>query len=910
MTNELKKKTKTKKTNNDGQNILISMQNITPQLIFQAIESTLDGISLLDKNKNFIYVNKSFLKIFGFENEEEIIGSKCKIIYDYKEYRRLKDYILPMLFEKGSWNGELTGLRKDGNQIPLEISLTLDTNNHIICVTRDVSNRKDVERIIDETTERYQALYQSSPLPIILINPNNGKIIDFNIAAYKELNYSKKAFSELYINEIEVFEKKDFILRRLKQILKSDNEQFETIFQTYKGELKNYKIDARSVIINKNLYIQYICKDITEEKRLTAEIIQSESRYKALVEKSNDAIFIYQKQRFIFFNNQTINLTGYSKEELELINPLNLFDDKSKKELEEIFANFINRLKYKSILEAQLTQKNGTIIWVEVSINIIPYNKSLAGLFSVRNISERKQIESAYKQLVENSLQVLVIYQNRKAVFVNKNIEKVTGYTPQEFVNFSTDELFNILHPKDKALAYKYLRARAISDSPPQKFEHRIISKNGDIKWLEVVANKIYYQNKPAVQAAYNDITDRKNAESALLESEAKYKILIENAFDGIFLLKNNKFTYINPKFCEISGYNAEDILNDNFNIKTLFSPKSYNLLKKKMSTDNIYYQNLDTIELELISKQNNIIFTELSLAPIGEKERKEFLGIIRNISERKKVEEEIRNLIVSLHISKDLTEERAREIGILNKKLKESEKNLQELNLNKDKFFSIIAHDLKGPFSGFLGLSKILSQDLSMLTSEDIQEIAKDMHESAEHLFRLLENLLEWSRVQRKTISYNPEKLNIDEIVKLNINLLITNAKQKNIKIINNVDKNYYAFADINSVNTILRNLISNAIKFTNSDGKIIVSSIIREDSNIIISVKDSGIGIPKHISKKLFRIDSHYSSEGTNKEKGTGLGLILCKELVEMNKGNIWLESEPGIGSTFFFTLPLFLE
>lgn len=911
--NLLKKKKVNKKTKTSAVHTQLFSNinnNIRPELIFQAIETTLDGISLLDNNKIFLYINKSFLKIFGYDNEDEIIGSTCKKIFNNKEYKRLNSYILPKLFEKGSWKGEAYGLRKDETLIPIEISLSKDTNNNIICITRDISKRKEVERIIDETTERHQTLFNSSPLPILLINPYNGKIIDYNQAAYKELGYSKKSFNELYINEIEIIEKKDFILRRLKQILKSENEQFETIFQTYKGELRNFKIDARSITINKDSFVQYICKDITEEKRLTTEIIESESRYKALVEKSNDAIFIYQKQKFIYFNPQTVKLTGYSEQELELMNPLTLFDENSQKNLESIFANFINRLKYKPIIEAQLTKKDNTVIWVEVSINIIPYKKSLAGLFSIRDINERKQLEIAYKQLVENSIQTLVIYQNRKAVFANKNIEKITGYKPEEFINFSPDEIINIVHPKDKELIYKYLRARAISNNPPQKFEHRIISKNGDIKWLEVIANKIYYQGKPAVQAAYNDITERKNAESALLESEAKYKILIENAFDGIFLIKNNRFSYINPKFCEMSGYSVNEILDEKFQIKQLFTTKSYNLLHKKMSFDNVFFQNRGTLELELITKQHNKIYVELSLSPIGDKEKKEYLGILRNISERKKIEEEMRNLIVSLHISKDLTEERAREIEILNKKLQESEKNLKELNVNKDKFFSIIAHDLKGPFSGFLGLSKILSQDLSLLTTEEIQDIAKDLHESAENLFRLLENLLEWSRIQRKSISYNPEKIIIDEIVKLNIGLLSTNAKQKNIQILNLTDENHIAYADANSLNTILRNLISNAIKFTKSNGNIVISSEITDDSNIVISIKDSGIGIPPEVQTKLFRIDSHYTSEGTNKEKGTGLGLILCKELVEMNNGKIWFISEKNVGTTFYFTLPLFIE
>lgn len=234
---------------------------------------------------------------------------------------------------------------------------------------------------------------------------------------------------------------------------------------------------------------------------------------------------------------------------------------------------------------------------------------------------------------------------------------------------------------------------------------------------------------------------------------------------------------------------------------------------------------------------------------------------------------------------------------------------NLKELNATKDKFFSIIAHDLRSPLNQLLGLSEILQKEIESERGDDVIKLANLINESAKSGRLLLENLLEWSRSQTGSINFNPEILNLakisEEVVELNEN----NARQKDIIISSKIDKNEIAFADGNMLKTILRNLLSNSIKFTNNGGKI---DLEVESSNgmAILSVIDNGIGIEDHDIEKLFRIDVNPKSIGRSKEKGTGLGLILCKEFVEMNEGKIWVESVSGEGSVFKFSLPLSVD
>lgn len=237
---------------------------------------------------------------------------------------------------------------------------------------------------------------------------------------------------------------------------------------------------------------------------------------------------------------------------------------------------------------------------------------------------------------------------------------------------------------------------------------------------------------------------------------------------------------------------------------------------------------------------------------------------------------------------------------------IKQSREKLKDLNATKDKFFSIIAHDLKNPFSTLLGFSKLLFENAPNYTTNQIQEYAQIMNNTAKQSYTLLENLMHWAKTQTGNITVIPESSSMDNLLSITIPLVSGSALKKNITIESNVDKDNLVYIDNSLTTTILRNLLTNAIKFTHTNGKIIVSTK-KKNEFLEVSITDTGVGIdPKNI-EKLFRIDSKVSSPGTESEEGTGLGLILCKEFVEKQGGTIWVTSELGKGSKFTFTLPL---
>lgn len=240
---------------------------------------------------------------------------------------------------------------------------------------------------------------------------------------------------------------------------------------------------------------------------------------------------------------------------------------------------------------------------------------------------------------------------------------------------------------------------------------------------------------------------------------------------------------------------------------------------------------------------------------------------------------------------------------------VKQMRENLAEVNATKDKFFSIIAHDLRNPFNHLLGFSELLIDRFDTLDDHRKQEFIGNIYSSLQHMFRLLENLLSWSRLQLGTIEWDPSPIELSSLVKETMELLENQAGSKQINLESRHSEKLMVFGDPNMLETVLRNLISNALKFTKEKGTVWVDAEVSEGI-ATIAVNDTGIGMPPDIVAELFRIDATFSQPGTNEERGTGLGLILCKEFVEKNGGEIWVESVENKGSKFSFTIPLHFQ
>jgi PAS domain S-box-containing protein len=382
------------------------------------------------------------------------------------------------------------------------------------------------------------------------------------------------------------------------------------------------------------------------------------------------------------------------------------------------------------------------------------------------------------------------------------------------------------------------------------------------------------FQNKQLEQS----IQDRKKVELDLMKEQYLIDALLNNLPDHIYFKDiESRFIRINKAHAMFFGLSDPDqaIGKRDFDFFTdEHAQQAFNDEQNIIRTGHLlsleeketHYDHEDTwvstVKLPLCDKDGRIIGT---------------FGISRDITKHKLAEEEIK-------LKNEL---------------------LLTTNAEKDKFFSIIAHDLRGPLSSFLSATQILSEDIQTMATQEIKEITVSMKESAQNIYTLLENLLEWSRLRRGRLDFVPERLNINEKINDCIGVLSEYARKKEIQIFVSIPGALEIHADNHMFDTIVRNLVSNAIKFTNVGGKISVEAISNNNHFIEMKVSDSGIGMPPELKSKLFLLSEKTSRPGTNGEMSTGLGLLLCKEFIEKHGGRIWVESEVGKGSSFYFTM-----
>lgn len=365
------------------------------------------------------------------------------------------------------------------------------------------------------------------------------------------------------------------------------------------------------------------------------------------------------------------------------------------------------------------------------------------------------------------------------------------------------------------------------------------------------------------------EIETRRQSEKALIESESKYRTVIEQSIDGIVIFDFNtlKILEVNNSLIELTGYSSEE----------LKSMPIYKIIKKILPSMNveekITERNLEDFsgEMKLRKKDSSEIFIDIRLKLLEYSGNKIIYAIVRDITERKN-----------------------------NEKLMEKyNEELKAMINEKDKLFSIIAHDLRSPFTGLIGYSELLAEGGNNLSEAEKKEFANNLYKLSVNLYELVTKLLHWAQFQSGKMKYLPEKIVLNGFMKELIKNFEGNFKMKKIDISINIDENHFVYADKNMLVILFNNLISNAIKFSNMRGVIIISSELSSGGKKIkISVKDNGIGIPAPQLSSIFQAKSTTLTYGTNQESGTGLGLILCKDIVERNKGKISVESRVGYG------------
>lgn len=369
------------------------------------------------------------------------------------------------------------------------------------------------------------------------------------------------------------------------------------------------------------------------------------------------------------------------------------------------------------------------------------------------------------------------------------------------------------------------------------------------------------------------DITKTKETEKALVDSRERYRNLIELAVDGVLMGSSEGFIVdANTCICEMTGRTKDELIGLHI-AGSFFTPES--IERVPFDFESLRKGEIIINERDILSSDGSVLNIEMRtrMMPDGT-----YQSIIRDITDRKRIEEE----------------------------LKQRNSELSFFNTAKDKFLSIIAHDLKNPFNAILGFTDLLIHNIGVLEDEELLKGLNTIKSASTHAYKLLENLLAWANNQTGRTNFNPEKINIKEQITESLSIVESMAIQKNITFFVRTNKRLHVIADKNMLDTILRNLISNAIKYSQKGSKIRIQVSMKPDE-LHVSVSDQGIGIHHSRIPTLFKIDNRSNTLGTDNEQGTGLGLILCKDFIDRHMGKIWVESSPETGTTFTFSLPL---
>jgi len=467
--------------------------------------------------------------------------------------------------------------------------------------------------------------------------------------------------------------------------------------------------------------------------------------------------------------------------------------------------------------------------------------------------------------------------------FSDKNLKALYGFSENELSD-KLEDWSALVYIDDRPVMAETFGKFLEGSRKEFRLEHRIYRKDGSVGWV-VDHGLLFYaeDNKPLrLIGTTTDITERKNSELALKKSEEKFRNIFESAGIGMALVTpGGEYFQVNHSFCEMLGYSELELLE--MNLRDITHPADMEVtinLKQMMLTEKDVTRR--QIEKRYRSKNGDTIWaiTTVSLFRDFEGKPLYFIAQVQNISKRKKVEETL--------------EKYAEELNLL--------------NASKDKFFSIISHDLRSPFNALLGITEYMAQYYKDMSEDEIKNSVSNIYRSSQKLYNLILNLLEWSRIQTGRFEVEKSVINLAELSAEIMNLYSESTSNKQIELVNIIKENILIYADKYMIDTIMRNFVSNSIKFTNPGGKIIINAVIN-GHNAEVSVTDNGIGISSENQRNLFRIDEQYRRDGTAKEKGTGLGLILCKEFIEKNGGVLWVESEEGKGSRFSFTVPRYI-
>ncbi len=749
---------------------------------------------------------------------------------------------------------------------------------------QDIQELKTQSLLLRDSEEKYKSILENSLNPHFLIR-TDGYITEANKAALDMFGYT--------IEEMRMLSREDImdtsdpaLAAYLKKREETGSAKAELTGIRKNGERFPHEIS--SVFFTDSNGVQRTSVsmvDITDRKKAEENLRLSEAEFRAAFEYSALGMSLMDLQgNWIRVNESFCRILGYTNRELtglvlkELSHPEDI-----DKEM-PMMLNVLNGLKKAYHLEKRYLHKSGGIVWVHQAGSIVldVNHKPSHWTVQIQDITEQKNTENILRE--ERELLRTLIDNVPTGIFIKDLESRKLLVNKAECGFMGVTDASEILGKSDLELfPEEFARMIIKEDKEVFRSGKSVINRENTVKWIDgstrhLLTSKIPLYDKGKVYGLLGityDISKIKKAESALLENEQKFRKIFENIQDVFYQTDQaGLVTEISPSIEKHSGYTREEVIgkpvtNFYYNaedrqeliqaIRTNGLVSDFELRLKTKAGEKRY----SSVNAQLIKRNGEVVGTE---------------GSMRDVTERKMQEDSLKLLNTDLNT----------------------------LNEQKNKLLSVIAHDLRNPISGSVALLEAVLTDLENTSREELIEYMEMLQKGALSAHELLEDLLEWARIQFHSVDFIPALIpDIASDVRHTLKKLEPLAEAKQIRLITDIEEDLPMMADKHMLASIVRNLVTNAIKFTNKDGKVIISAK-RQENGYLFSVIDNGVGIPEENIEKLFSDDTGFTSYGTLGEKGTGLGLGLCRNFVEKHGGSIRVESVKGSGSNFFFTIP----
>ena len=847
----------------------------------------------------FLEVNQAAVSHYGY-SREEFLSMTLKDIRPAEDLAFLLKSTEPTEIESAQIH-EVRHIKKNGEIVFVMISwhsLLYKGRSARHVLINDITERKRAEEALNESENKYRQLIENSPDAIVIYS--NGEVIYINKESIRLM--AVDSAEELLGKQVLQFvhpDSHEMVIQRMKQITKDDVvlPLYEEVFVRPDGSEVTVEVKAMPIKFESKQAVQLIIRDITQRKFREKKLIESQERLtksQAMGHLGSWELDIESQQ--LIWSDEVYRIFGLKPQEfgatheafLESVHP----DDRDM--LNKAYFNSVEEGKSGYDLEHRVIRKHtGEVRYVYEKCEHIRDNsyRIIRSVGMIHDITEHKLAEAAlqaseslYRAILEASPDDVTIADHEgHALIISPSAVKMFGYESEE--KLIGRKVTDFFVPADKVRAEEHisLMLQGIKTGPNV---YTGVRADGSTFNFEVNGAVISGTGSQPGKMIYvgRDITERTQVEAELKASELKYRELFEANSDGITIFNMSpegppsNIIDLNENAAKMVGYTREEM--------KLITPEEFekDITQEKMGKrmNDLLSKGFSDFETIIKHKDGHEINVEIKVMMVNYHNQPALMNIVRDISERKKIELQLQKYAIEL----------GRQIA------------------EKDKFFSIIAHDLRGPFNGFLELTELMADGSSSMSMEDMKKIAGVMKKSATNLFRLLGNLLEWSRMQRGITIFKPRYFAVNSRLHEITSLPQEAAFKKGIEINYDLPDDLVVFVDENMLESIIRNLTANAVKFTNTGGNVTVSAKSLPDDSVEFSVQDTGIGMSPHMIDNLFNIDVNTSRKGTSGELSTGLGLIICKDFIEKHNGTLRVESEQGIGTTFSFTIPGHME